>query len=71
MTRALIFLVAGITLGLLLAPEKGAETRKKLLGKFDDAAGDTKDFLGDAASNLKAKAKHAGVDAENTVEKMA
>lgn len=71
MTRALIFLMAGVTLGLLLAPEKGSEMRKKLMSKFDDAADDTKDFFGDAAGNIKAKAKHFVADAENATNKMA
>jgi gas vesicle protein len=54
MIRALIFLTAGVTLGLLLAPEKGTEMRKKLRGKFDDATKTTKDFLGSGANNTEA-----------------
>ncbi len=57
MNKALIFLAAGVALGLLLAPEKGTKLRKLLFGKFDDMANDTKGFLNDAASNLEAKGK--------------
>jgi len=55
MIKALIFLTAGVTLGLLLAPEKGTEMRKKLLGKFDDAKKNTNDFLGNAANKTEAE----------------
>ena len=71
MTRAIILLAAGVMLGLLLAPEKGTEMRKKLMGRLDDAADDTKDYLNDAASNLKASGKHLATDAQNVAEKMA
>ena len=69
MTRALIFLAAGVALGLLLAPEKGTKLRKLLFGKFDDMANDTKDFLRNAATNPNAKGKHIAVEAENRLEK--
>lgn len=69
--KAIIYLIAGFAIGLLIAPERGSEMRKKLMGKLDDAADDTEESFGDAASDLKAAGKHFGVDAENAVEKMA
>jgi len=70
MNRALIFLAAGIALGLLLAPEKGTKMRKLLFGKFDDMANDTKDFLSDPASNVDTKEKHIALQGENLLEKI-
>lgn len=68
--KAIIYLIAGVAIGLLIAPEKGTDMRKKLMGQFDDAADNAKDMFGDAASDLKAKGKHVGADAENAIEKM-
>ena len=42
---------AGLTIGLLFAPEKGEETRRKL-----------KDTVGDAADSVKARARLARVE---------
>lgn len=68
--KAIIYLIAGVTIGLLIAPEKGAEMRRKLMGKMNDATDKSNDGFGDVASDLKAAGKHIGVDAENAVEKM-
>jgi gas vesicle protein len=65
MTKALIFLAAGIAMGLLLAPEKGSKLRKQLFGKFEDMANDTTDFVNDAASNVIAKEKHLAAETED------
>ena len=68
--KAILYLVAGIAIGILVAPEKGAKMRKKLMGKVDKATGHSKDSVGDAVSDLKAKGKHIGVEAENAAEKI-
>jgi len=69
MNRALIFLAAGVALGLLLAPEKGTKLRKILTGKLDDAANDTKEFLSGAASDMSAKGKGIAAEAENLLQR--
>ncbi|GAA4746281.1 hypothetical protein GCM10023229_27890 [Flavisolibacter ginsenosidimutans] len=69
MNRALVFLVVGVALGLLLAPEKGIKFRKHLFGKMDDALSDTKEALGNPASTWNAKEAHTAVEAANRVEK--
>jgi gas vesicle protein len=47
-------LVAGVTLGILFAPDKGSETRKKV----KDMAYKAKDRAKETAENLKHKMKH-------------
>lgn len=47
-------LVAGVTLGLLFAPDKGSETRKKVKDMADKA----KDKVKETADDLKRKMKH-------------
>lgn len=47
MNKALVALLAGIVIGILIAPAKGSETRKKLKKGLDG--------LGDGLSELKDK----------------
>jgi gas vesicle protein len=53
MKNLLYALLAGVAIGMLIAPDKGSETRKKLFGKLDDLSDD----LSDAAANLYDKGK--------------
>jgi gas vesicle protein len=43
MNKTLLALLAGIGIGMLLAPDKGSSTRKKLAGKFDDLKDEAED----------------------------
>jgi hypothetical protein len=53
MNKTLITLLLGIGIGILIAPDKGSETWKKL----GDCLNDYKDKLGDEAEELGEKAK--------------
>ncbi|MGZ8558746.1 MAG: YtxH domain-containing protein [Chitinophagaceae bacterium] len=52
----LVGALAGLTVGILLAPEKGTETRKRLREKGNDLANSVKDkfskFAGDSEDSL-------------------
>ncbi len=43
---ALALLATGVTIGILIAPEKGKKTRKKIGDKFDDMKDSWKRFRG-------------------------
>ena len=53
MKKILLVLLAGVALGMLLAPEKGTETWKKLVDGLDDI----KDNAIDEMNNLVDKGK--------------
>ena len=53
MKNIFIALAAGVALGMLLAPDKGSETRKKLSGKL----GDLSDDITDRAKDLYSQGK--------------
>lgn len=46
----------GIAIGILIAPDKGSKTLKKLTGKLSDLGEDAEDYLTDATDKLKDKA---------------
>jgi len=56
-------LVAGVTLGILFAPDKGSETRKKVKDFADKAT----DKVKETAENLKHKMKHHHNGQEETI----
>ena len=65
--KSLILILSGVAVGLLLAPEKGSETRKKVQGWIDDYRGDAKDMARGAAREAKSEYH----DLKNDVKDMA
>ena len=64
MKKILFVLLAGVAVGLLLAPEKGSETWKKLAGGLDDI----KDKAVDEMNNLVNKGKGLMAKARDKAE---
>ena len=68
---------AGLAAGLLIAPDKGAETRKKLSKKTDDLRNQVnsfiksgKDYVKDVAGAAKAEGEGLKEDAENRYNRL-
>jgi gas vesicle protein len=53
MSKIITALFAGIAIGILVAPRKGSETRKKIRDGISDMRDDINDFFHDTVENLK------------------
>ena len=65
---ALAGLAAGAVLGILLAPDKGSQTRKKLKGNAGDYADELKKKFNKFVENVTDKFEAAKEDANDFVE---
>lgn len=65
---SLAALAVGAIAGILTAPEKGSETRKKIKDKGNDYMDKIKSKSGEFADSLKEKYESTKNDAENLVE---
>lgn len=58
----------GAGIGILLAPDKGSRTRRRIMNSAQDLADDLKDKISDEAKILRKKANHVVHDASAKVE---
>lgn len=66
--KSIEFLLAGIIIGILIAPDKGSETRRKIFGKIEDYKDDAEDFINDTARKAKSTARKAKRDVEDATD---
>ena len=59
MNKILVGLLAGIAIGVLLAPDKGSETLRKIRSRINDYTDHAADEASDEADELADKAKSA------------
>ncbi|HZH64393.1 MAG TPA: YtxH domain-containing protein [Flavisolibacter sp.] len=53
MAKAFMLVLAGIAIGILIAPGKGTETRRKIAGRLEDYTDHAKDTIEDASNTGK------------------
>jgi gas vesicle protein len=74
MKKALYLILAGVAIGILIAPDKGSETWRKVKEGFDDWKDDAMDQLNGIVSkgkDLAAKGKSTFESAKTEVENKA
>lgn len=69
MSKVLTALLAGVAIGILVAPRKGSETRKKIIDGASSLQEDLSDFIHDAAENIKSGLSSAESQAKDLFEK--
>ena len=62
-------LLVGIAIGILIAPDKGSGTRKKLAAKLSNFGDDAEDSLSGAVNNVKDKAEDIADNIKSKVKK--
>ena len=50
---------AGVTVGILFAPQSGAKTRRKIANVFTDFKEDAKDYIAEAIDTVESKVHSA------------
>jgi gas vesicle protein len=68
MARSLMLFLAGIAIGILIAPDKGTETRKKISDKLDDYKDDAQDLVEKTAGKIKSKFQVAKGDIKSIID---
>lgn len=68
-TGVLTGIAAGAVLGILLAPDKGSETRKKIAKKGNDLSGSVKDGFNRLGENINSKYQNIKDGTKDLAEK--
>ena len=68
-TGVIVGAAAGAVLGILMAPDKGSETRKKIAQKGSDLKGSVKDGIGKIGDTIADKYQSIKGDAKDMIEK--
>ncbi len=74
MKKALYLILAGVAIGILIAPDKGSETWKKIKDGFDDLKDQAMDHINDVVDkgkDLVGKGKDAANETANAAKKTA
>ncbi|MEP6465193.1 MAG: YtxH domain-containing protein [Parafilimonas sp.] len=61
----------GIGIGILIAPDKGSATRRKILNAVSDYKDDAQDYLEDTYDTVKSKAEDVAHNVKTKAKKMA
>ena len=68
MKSLLLVLLAGVAVGMLLAPEKGSESWKKLVDSLDDVKNKTMEEIDNLVTKSKDLASKGKVAAKNAAQ---
>jgi gas vesicle protein len=63
MRKAFYLILAGVAIGLLIAPAKGSETWQKIRDSFDDLKNDSVDHVNDIIADGKERVSRVKNDA--------
>jgi hypothetical protein len=69
MSKILTALVAGIAIGILVAPRKGSETRRRIIDGALDIQDDINDFIHDTTENINSGLASAEDQASDLLQK--
>lgn len=69
MSKLLTGLLAGIAIGILIAPDKGSETRRKISERLNDVKDSVDDFITESKETIESNYQAVRDEASNLVQK--
>ena len=70
MAKFLTGVMAGIAIGLLVAPDKGSNTRRKITQSFNDLLGEAKDEMNNMSNQFEGSGDGYNQDTDRPVAKI-